>query len=123
MTSNSEAIEAIKAGLYEVPEVVLDDTENLCSNWLDAGRVQLALFDKYVGSVRAGTDAVAKKAMALAAENSDASLHFARRLMRAKNPIEVASLQVEFYQAQFTTLATQMRELGQAMIKAAELTS
>lgn len=123
MDSRSEAIEAVKAGLYEVPEVVLDDAENFYRNWLDAGRVQLALFDKYVGSVRAGTDAVAKKAMALAAENSNASLHFARRLMRAKNPIEVASLQVEFYQKQFTTLATQLRELGQTMIKAAKLTN
>jgi hypothetical protein len=119
---SSETIEAVKAGLYEVPEVMLDDTENLYRNWLDAGRAQLALFDKYVGSVRAGTDAVAKKAMEVAAENSNASLHFARRLMRAKNPIEVATLQVEFYQKQFTAFATQLRELGQTMIKAAELT-
>jgi hypothetical protein len=119
---SSETIEAVKAGLYEVPEVMLDDTENLYRNWLDAGRAQLALFDKYVGSVRAGTDAVAKKAMEVAAENSNASLHFARRLMRAKNPIEVATLQVEFYQKQFTAFATQLRELGQTMIRAAELT-
>jgi len=120
-SKDSEAMSAAKAGLYEVPEVVLDDMDNFYSNWLTASRQQLALFDKYLGSVRAGTDTVAKKAIALATENTNASLNFARKLMRAKDPSEVINLQLEFYQQQSAALAAQMQELGRTVIKAAEM--
>ena len=123
MNDKDEAIEAVKAGLYEVPEVMIDDIDNLYRNWLDAGRQQLAAFDKYLGSLRFGVDTVAKKAMALAAENANASLGFARALMRAKDANEIVNLQLEFYQKQSAAFAAQLQELGRTMIKAAERAS
>lgn len=123
MNDKNEAIEAAKAGLYEVPEVMIDDMDNLYRNWLDAGRQQLAAFDKYLGSLRFGVDSVAKKAMALAAENANASLGFARALMRAKDANEILNLQLEFYQKQSAAFAAQLQELSRTMIKAAERVS
>ena len=123
MNNKNESIEAVKAGLYEVPEVVIDDMDNLYRNWLDAGRQQLAAFDKYLNSLHAGIDAVAKKTIALAAENGNASLGFARALMRAKDATEVLNLQLEFYQKQSAAFAAQLQELGRTVIKAAERAS
>jgi len=123
MNDKNESIEAVKAGLYEVPEVMIDDMDNLYRNWLAAGRQQLAAFDKYLGSLRFGVDTVAKKAMALAAENANASLGFARALMRAKDANEIVNLQLEFYQKQSAAFAAQLQELGRTMIKAAERAS
>jgi len=123
MNDKNESIEAVKAGLYEVPEVMIDDMDNLYRNWLDAGRQQLAAFDKYLGSLRFGVDTVAKKAMALAADNANASLGFARALMRAKDANEIVNLQLEFYQKQSAAFAAQLQELGRTMIKAAERAS
>lgn len=123
MNDKDEAIEAVKAGLYEVPEVMIDDMDNLYRNWLDAGRQQLAVFDNYLNSVRAGTDTIAKKAMTLAAENTNASLNFARALMRAKDANEVFKLQFEFCQKQSAAFAAQLQELGRTVIKAAERAS
>lgn len=123
MNDKNESIEAVKAGLYEVPEVMIDDMDNLYRNWLDAGRQQLAAFDKYLGSLRFGVDTVAKKAMALAAENANASLGFARALMRAKDANEILNLQLEFYQKQSAAFAAQLQELSRTMIKAAERVS
>jgi hypothetical protein len=123
MNDKNESIEAVKAGLYEVPEVMIDDMDNLYRNWLDAGRQQLAAFDKYLASLRFGVDTVAKKAMALAAENANASLGFARALMRAKDANEILNLQLEFYQKQSAVFAAQLQELSRTVIKAAERAS
>ena len=123
MTEKNESIEAMKAGLYEVPEVIIDDLDNFYRNWLDAGHQQLAAFDRYVGSLRAGTDAVARKALALAAENAKSSLDFGRALMRAKDPRQVAKLQFEFYQKQSAAFAAQLQDFGRTLIKAAERAS
>ena len=42
MSEKNELVEAVKAGLYEIPEVIIDDLDNFYRNWLDAGRQQLA---------------------------------------------------------------------------------
>jgi hypothetical protein len=120
MTVKNESAEAVKAGLYEVPEVIIDDLDNFYRNWLDAGREQLAAFDRYLGSVRAGPAAVARKALALAAENATSSLDFARALMHAKDPRQVLDLQLEFYQKQSEVFAAQLQDLGRTVMKAAE---
>lgn len=120
MRKEPTSMPAATAQLYEAAEVVLDDSDSFYRNWLDAGRQQLKFFDHYLGSFHGGTDAVAKKALALAAANGNAAFHFARKLMRAKNANEVFALQLEFYQQQLATFAAQMHELGQTVIKAAE---
>lgn len=109
--------------LYEAAEVALDDGESLYRNCLDAGHRQLTFFDDYLVSLRNSTDAVANKAMAMAAQNADAASHFARRLMRARNAGEVLTLQLEFYRAQAAAFAGQVIDLSQTAFKAAELMS
>jgi|GEM_PF-3208982 hypothetical protein len=98
MSKKRETLSPLVAQLYDAAEVALDDTDNFYSNWLDAGRQQLKIFDDYLGSVRAGTDAVAKKTIELAASNSTRASHFARKLMRAKDANEIFAVQLEFYQ-------------------------
>lgn len=121
MSKKSKSLPATTADLYEAAEIVLDDTDNFYRNWLDAGRQQLKFFDNYLYSVRAGTDAVAKKAIALAAVNGTAASHFARKLMRAEDVNEIFALQLEFYQQQSEAFAAQLQDLGRTAIKAAEL--
>ena len=123
MSEKNEAIEAVKAGLYEIPEVIIDDLDNFYRNWFDAGHQQLAAFDKYFDSLRAGADAVAGKALALAAANARSSLDFGRALMRAKDPRQVVNLQLQFYQKQSAAFAAQLQDLGRTVIKAAERAS
>lgn len=84
MSKKRDSLPPLTAELYDAAEVALDDTDNFYSNWLDAGRQQLKIFDDYLGSVRAGTDAVAKKTIELAASNSTRASHFARKLMRGQ---------------------------------------
>jgi hypothetical protein len=123
MSKNPRRMPATSAELYDVAEVILDDADNLYRNWLDGCRQQLVLFENYLDSARATTDAVAKKAIALTAKNLAAAFQYAHKLMRAKDASEIVHLQLEFYQKQCGGLAAQLQDLGETAIRTAELAS
>jgi hypothetical protein len=103
--------------LREVADVALDDADSFYRHWLDAERQALVTVEKQFDQARVGADAVAKKALAFAAQNLTTSFEFAHKLMWAKDPGEFVRLQIDFYQRQSAAFAGQMRDLGEAMAK------
>ncbi len=118
MSTRSKAAHLLPQDVREMTDVALDDADNFCRNWLDAEQRALATLETQLAAARAGGDALAKQALAIAAKNLTSSFEFARRLMQAEDVNELVRLQLEFYQKEAGVFARQRRDLGETMAKA-----
>jgi phasin len=87
--------------------------------FLEAANQALGQFQGQAMAARSGAQEIAHKSMTYAEQNVAATFDFAQRLMRAKDPSEVMSLQSEYLSRQMQTISTQVQDLGQTAAKMA----
>ena len=85
--------------------------------FMQAANQAIAHWEDHAKVARSGAQEVAQKSMTYAEQNVAATLDFAQKLMRAKDPSEVMSLQSEYLGKQMQTLSAQVKDLGQSAAK------
>lgn len=86
-------------------------------SFIDAPNQAVGQMEGRAEAVHGGASDIARKSMQYAKQNVTATLEFAQKLMRAKDAVEVMSLQSEFLGRQMQALSTQVDELGQSAAK------
>jgi phasin len=87
--------------------------------FLDAANQALGQIQGQAAAARSGAQEIAHKSMTYAEQNVASTFDFAQKLMRAKDPTEIMSLQSEFLSRQMQTISTQVQDLGQTAAKMA----
>jgi phasin len=87
--------------------------------FIEAANQALGQFQGQAMAARNGAQEIAHKSMAYAEQNVAATFDFAQRLMRAKDPAEIMSLQSEYLSRQMQTISTQVQDLSQTAAKMA----
>lgn len=102
----------------------MDWIRQLAEHGLDQSKV---IFESLLNSAHASADTVDQQAavtrersLALVSQSLSNGFDFAHRLLRARDPHEVAQLQSEFLSQQAQALAEQAKELGQVIVQGAE---
>jgi phasin len=87
--------------------------------FIQAANQAMGQFQGQAMAARSSAQEIAHKSMAYAEQNVATTFDFAQKLMRAKDPTEVMSLQSEFLTRQMQTISTQVQDLGQTAAKMA----
>ncbi len=118
------------ANPYEVPTEIRDFAERSVhqarkafEGFIGAVHKTAETVDTSGVSVQAGAKDVASKAVTYAETNVSAAFDLAEKLVRAKDVQEVFALQSEYLKAQFESLQSQTKELGEAVVKASSVKS
>jgi hypothetical protein len=77
----------------------------------------VSTFEGQTSAAQAAARELQQQAMGLAERNVTASFEFARNLLRAKSPEEVAKLHADFVTAQMQALSGQAQQLGKELAK------
>lgn len=86
-------------------------------SFIDAANQAVGQMQGRAEAAHGSASEIAQKSMQYAEQNVAATLEFAQKLMRAKDPAEVMSLQSEFLGRQMQALSAQVHELGQSAAK------
>ncbi len=86
-------------------------------SFIDAANQAVGQMEGRAEAVHGGASEIAHKSMQYAKQNVTSTLEFAQKLMRAKDAVEVMSLQSEFLGRQVQALSIQVDELGQSAAK------
>src|SRR6202012_355129 len=87
--------------------------------FMEAANQALGQFQGQALAARSGAQEIAHKSMSYAEQNVTATFDFAQKLMRAKDPSEIMSLQSEYLSRQMQTISTQVQDLAQTAAKLA----
>jgi phasin len=85
--------------------------------FMQAANQAMGHWQVHAKAARSSTQEIAQKSMTYAEQNVAATLDFAQKLMLAKDPTEVMSLQSEYLSRQMQTLSAQAQDLGQSAAK------
>lgn len=113
------ALLEIPHDMRDFAEIALVEAENAAHRVTIAEEHVLTGFDKQVAVAHAGTKAIGHKMIAIAAKNTTDAFEHARRLVWAKDPSEMAQLQLNFAADQSRIFLEQAQDLGQTIVKAA----
>lgn len=75
--------------------------------------------ENHAATARTGAKEASELAMQFAERNMKASFEYAQKLLRAKDPQEVAALHAEYVKSQIATLSDQAKELSKQAAKVA----
>lgn len=111
--------------IFQIPNEVRDFAEKSVEQARKAFEGYAGAAHKAIGSFEAtssnfqtGAKDVSSKALGYAEANVNAAFELARKLLHAKDPQEVLSLQTEFVKSQVESIQAQAKELGAALQKA-----
>jgi len=114
------------ANPYEIPTEMRDFAERSVAQARKAFEGFMGAINKTQGSAgdvtstaQAGVKDVTGKAISYAEKNVAAAFDLAEKLVHAKDPQEVLTLQGEYLKAQMAALQEQTRELGETIQKVA----
>jgi phasin family protein len=88
-------------------------------SFIAATRQAVTSAETQAASARTGAKETGDLAMRVAERNMTASFDFAQRLMRAKDPQELAALHTEYVKSQVAALTEQAKELSKQAAKMA----
>ena len=113
MASNTGApTEQMSQQMRDMAEKSLAEAKRALDEYMEAAKRTAASIEGSVQAAQAGASDVNRKAITFAEANVDAAFDFAERLVRARDPREMMSLQQEFVRTQMEQFNRQMRELG-----------
>ncbi len=106
--------EQMSQQMRDMAEKSLAEAKRALDEYMEAAKRTAASIEGSVQAAQASASDVNRKAITFAEANVDAAFDFAERLVRAKDPREMLSLQQEFARTQMEQFNRQMRELGDA---------
>lgn len=111
---------------YQIPNEIrdfaeksVDQARKAFEGFAGAAQKAIASVDDKATPYNAGAKDVGSKALSYAEANVKAAFDLAQKLVQAKDPQEVLSLQAEFVKSQLSAIQDQTKELGAAIQKAA----
>jgi phasin len=87
--------------------------------FIEAANQAFGHFQGQAMAARSSAQEIAQKSMTYAEQNVSATFDFAQKLMQAKDPTEIMSLQSEYLSRQMQTISTQVQDLGKTAAKMA----
>lgn len=81
-------------------------------NFVSAAHQAVNTAENQAASARTGVKEASELAMSFAERNIAASFEYAQKLLRAKDPQEMAAMHAEYVKSQVATLAEQAKELS-----------
>lgn len=100
-------------------EKSMEQAKQAFDSFITATRQAVNTAETQAATARNGVKETGELAMRFAERNMTASFDFAQRLMRAKDPQELAALHAEYVKAQVDALTEQARELSRQATKMA----
>jgi phasin len=88
-------------------------------SFVSAAQQAVSTAETHAVTARTGAKEAGDLAMRFAERNIASSFDFAQKLVRAKDPQEVASLHAEYVKSQVATLTDQAKELSKQAVKMA----
>jgi phasin len=85
--------------------------------FLEAANKAMGQFQGHAQATQSSVTEIAQKSIGYAEENVAATFDFAQKLMRAKDPSELLSLQSEYLSRQMQKISAQAQDLGQTAAK------
>ena len=108
----------IPAQFRDMVDNSVNQAKSAFEQYLDATHKAASQIDGSTKSARDTAAEVNRQALAFVESNVSAYFDLVNRLMQAKSPDEVATLQKDFYSQQMAKLAEHGRDVGSAMEKA-----
>ena len=113
-------------GRFEIPkdmrsmaEASFEQARNSFEKFLSSAHQAAGSFEERGTNARTKAREIGSKAVAYAEKNVQASLDYARSLLKARDLTEVMRLHSEYAQGQMRALAEQASEMGQIVSRAA----
>jgi phasin len=98
-------------------EQAVEQARKAFDGFIDAANKAVGQMQGQAQAAHSGAAELAHKSMGYAEQNVAATFDFAQKLMKAKDPSEVVSLQSEYVNRQMQTLASQAKDLSQSAAK------
>ncbi len=108
---------AIPNELRAFAEQSVEQARKAFDGFIEAANQAMGQVQGRAEAARSGASEIAHKSMTYAEQNVAASFDFAQKLMQAKDPAEVMTLQSAFLSRQMQALSSQVQELGQSAAK------
>jgi phasin len=109
----------IPAEMRQFAEKSVAQAKLAFDSFISAAQQAVNTAETHATTARVGAKEAGDLAMRFAERNIASSFDFAQRLLKAKDPQEVASLHAEYVKTQVTTLTEQAKELSQQAAKIA----
>nr|WP_255609393.1 phasin [Methylosinus sp. Sm6] len=111
--------------IFQIPNEVRDFAEKSMEQarkafegYAGAAQKAISSLETTTSSFQTGATDVSAKALGYAEANVNAAFELARKLLHAKDPQEVLTLQTEYVKTQVESIQSQAKELGSALQKA-----
>lgn len=109
----------IPAEMRQFAEKSVAQAKLAFDSFISAAQQAVSTAETHATTARAGAKEAGDLAMQFAERNIASSFDFAQRLLRAKDPQEVATLHAEYVKIQVAALAEQAKELSKQAAKIA----
>ena len=103
----------IPAEMRAMAEKSVQQAKVAFDGFVSAAQHAVNTAENQAANVRTGAKETSELAMRFAERNIAASFEFAQKLLRAKDPHEVAALNAEYVKSQMAALSDQAKELSQ----------
>lgn len=120
-----ERISFVSEPIFQIPNEVRDFAEKSMEQarkafegYAGAAQKAISSFESTTNPFQAGATDVGAKALGYAEANVNAAFELARKLLHAKDPQEVLTLQTEYVKTQVESIQSQAKDLGAALQKA-----
>src|SRR5688572_29961258 len=115
MAEKGASTEGASERMRDMAQKSLAEAKRAVDEYMEVAKRTATSMEGTVQAAQSSAVEVNRKAMSFAEANVDAAFDFAARLVRAKDPQEIASLQQEFARTQLEQFNRQMRELGETV--------
>jgi phasin len=119
MTKDGNPKFQIPTEMQAFAEKSMEQAKVAFDSFIAATRQAVTSAETQAASARTGAKETGDLAMRVAERNMTASFDFAQRLMRAKDPQELAALHTEYVKSQVAALTEQAKELSKQAAKIA----
>jgi phasin len=109
----------IPAEMRQFAEKSVAQAKLAFDSFISAAQQAVNTAETHAATARTGAKEAGDLAMQYAERNIASSFDFAQRLLKAKDPQEVATLHAEYIKSQVTTLTEQAKELSKQATKVA----
>jgi phasin len=113
----------IPAEMRAFAEKSVEQAKLAFDSFISATQHAVSTAENHAASARSGAKEAGELAMTFAERNITSSFEYAQKLLRAKDPQEVAALHAEYVKNQIATLSEQAKELSKHAAKVAGKTA
>jgi phasin len=119
MAKEPQAPFEIPSEMRAAAERSIEEARQAFDKFLNVAKSSLATADDQGKAVQASAKDISATVVSLAEQNMASAFDYAQQLMKAKDPMTLMQLQVDFIQAQMKGLSEQAKAMGDTVSKAA----